>query len=73
MPRVDGLEATGRVRRDSPAAKVLVLTSMSDDGADSLLDRDLATIHLGRYANNYITPTGARPLRLHMSGTRQTL
>lgn len=30
MPRVDGIEATRRIRRDYPAAAVLVLTSFSD-------------------------------------------
>ena len=56
MPGVGGLEATGRIKRDWPATKVLVLTSMSDDdsrraaflhGADTFLDkRDLATMLL---------------------------
>jgi DNA-binding NarL/FixJ family response regulator len=53
MPRVGGLEATRRIKREWPATKVLVLTSLNDDetrcaafvnGADSFLNkRDIAT------------------------------
>jgi DNA-binding NarL/FixJ family response regulator len=53
MPRVDGIEATRRIKREWPGTKVLVLTSLTDDetrraafvnGADSFLSkRDIAS------------------------------
>jgi DNA-binding NarL/FixJ family response regulator len=53
MPRVDGLEATRRIKREWPDTKVLVLTSLTDDaarreafekGADAFLNkREIAT------------------------------
>jgi len=56
MPRLDGLEATRRIKQEYPATKVLVLTSLTDDatrseafekGADAFLDkREIATVLL---------------------------
>jgi len=56
MPRLDGLEATRRIKQEYPATKVLVLTGLTDDatrreafekGADALLDkREIATVLL---------------------------
>ena len=53
MPRLDGLEATCQIKREYPATKVLVLTSLTDDatrreafekGADAFLNkREIAT------------------------------
>jgi DNA-binding NarL/FixJ family response regulator len=53
MPRVDGIEATRRIKREWPGTKVLALTSLTDDetrraafvnGADSFLNkRDIAS------------------------------
>jgi DNA-binding NarL/FixJ family response regulator len=54
MPRIDGFEATKRLKRSQPAVKVLAVTSLSVDnairqevnhsGADAILDkRDMAT------------------------------
>src|SRR4029453_13955306 len=54
MPRIDGFEATKRIKRSQPAVKVLAVTSLSLDnairqevyhsGADALLGkRDVAT------------------------------
>ena len=53
MPRLDGLEATRKIKHDWPATKVLVLTSLTgdevrrdlvDSGADGFLDkREIAT------------------------------
>jgi NarL family two-component system response regulator LiaR len=53
MPRLDGLEAISRIKREWPDTKVLVLTHLTDDdtrreafekGADAFLDkRDLAS------------------------------
>ena len=54
MPRINGFEATKRLKRSQPAAKVLAVTSLSLDnairekvnhsGADAILDkRDMAT------------------------------
>lgn len=48
MPRIDGLEATLRIKRECPDTKVLVLTSLTDDstrreafekGADGFLSK----------------------------------
>ena len=48
LPRVDGLEATRRIKRECPDTKVLVLTSLTDDatrreafekGADGFLSK----------------------------------
>jgi DNA-binding NarL/FixJ family response regulator len=48
MPRVDGIEATRRIKREWPGTKVLALTSLTDDetrraafvnGADSFLNK----------------------------------
>lgn len=75
MSGVDGLAATARIKRDWPATKGLVLTSLRDDdsrraaflnGADSFLDKhDLAAMliprHLGRHTTNNLVPT-ASPL-----------
>jgi CheY-like chemotaxis protein len=56
MPRLDGLEATRRIKQEYPATKVLVLTGLTDDatrreafekGADAFLDkREIATVLL---------------------------
>ena len=56
MPRLDGLEATRRIKQEYPATKMLVLTSLTDDatrreafekGADAFLDkREIATVLL---------------------------
>src|SRR6266850_8448909 len=53
MPRLDGLEATRRIKREWPDTKVLVLTHLTDDhtrreafekGADAFLNkRDMAS------------------------------
>jgi two-component system, NarL family, invasion response regulator UvrY len=45
MPRIDGFEATKRLKRSQPAVKVLAVTSLSlHSGADAILDkRDMAT------------------------------
>ena len=53
MPRLDGLEATRQIKREYPATKVLVLTSLTDDatrrevfekGGDAFLNkREIAT------------------------------
>jgi DNA-binding NarL/FixJ family response regulator len=54
MPRIDGFEATKRLKRSQPAVKVLAVTSLSVDnairqkvnhsGADAILDkREMAT------------------------------
>jgi DNA-binding NarL/FixJ family response regulator len=54
MPRINGFEATKRLKRSQPAVKVLAVTSLSLDneirqkvnhsGADAILDkRDMAT------------------------------
>jgi DNA-binding NarL/FixJ family response regulator len=53
MPRLDGLEAIRRIKREWPDTKVLVLTHLTDDatrreafenGADAFLDkRDIAS------------------------------
>ena len=54
MPRIDGFEATKRIKRSRPAVKVLAVTSLSGDkamrqemyrsGADAVLGkRDIAT------------------------------
>ena len=54
MPRIDGFEATKRIKRSRPAVKVLAVTSLSGDqairreiyrsGADAFLGkRDMAT------------------------------
>jgi DNA-binding NarL/FixJ family response regulator len=53
LPRVDGLEATRRIKREWPDTKVLVLTNLTDDdtrreaferGADAFLSkRDIAS------------------------------
>ncbi len=53
MPRLDGLEATRRIKREWPETKVLVLTHLTDDhtrreafekGADAFLNkRDMAS------------------------------
>ena len=56
MRRLDGLEATRRIKQEYPATKMLVLTSLTDDatrreafekGADAFLDkREIATVLL---------------------------
>ena len=56
MPRLDGLEATRRIKREWPDTKVLILTSLTDDatrrealekGADAFLDKqEIATVLL---------------------------
>ncbi|HEY7946925.1 MAG TPA: response regulator transcription factor [Acidimicrobiales bacterium] len=57
MPRVDGVEATVRIRRDHPATQVVVLTTYADDasivgalraGAIGYLTKDAGRDHIAR-------------------------
>ena len=57
MPRVDGVEATGRIRADHPETQVVVLTTYADDesivgalqaGAIGYLTKDAGRDHIGR-------------------------
>ena len=57
MPRVDGVEATKRIRADHPETQVVVLTTYADDesivgalraGAIGYLTKDAGRDHIGR-------------------------
>ena len=57
MPRVDGVEATKRIRADQPQTQVVVLTTYADDesivgalraGAIGYLTKDAGRDHIGR-------------------------
>ena len=57
MPRVDGVEATERIRADHPETQVVVLTTYADDesivmalraGAIGYLTEDAGRVHIGR-------------------------
>jgi DNA-binding NarL/FixJ family response regulator len=57
MPRLDGVEATKRIRRDHPATQVVVLTTYADDesivgalraGAIGYLTKDAGRDHIAR-------------------------
>jgi DNA-binding NarL/FixJ family response regulator len=57
MPRVDGVEATKRIRAEHPATQVVVLTTYADDesivgalraGAIGYLTKDAGRDHIGR-------------------------
>jgi DNA-binding NarL/FixJ family response regulator len=57
MPRVDGVEATRRIRAEHPATQVVVLTTYADDesivaalraGAIGYLTKDAGRDHIGR-------------------------
>ncbi len=57
MPRVDGVEATRRIRTDHPQTQVVVLTTFADDqsiigalqaGAIGYLTKDAGRDHIGR-------------------------
>jgi DNA-binding NarL/FixJ family response regulator len=57
MPRLDGVEATTRIRADHPATQVVVLTTFADDasivgalraGAIGYLTKDAGRDHIGR-------------------------
>ena len=57
MPRVDGVEATRRIRAEHPATQVVVLTTYADDesivgalqaGAIGYLTKDAGREHIGR-------------------------
>lgn len=57
MPRVDGVEATKRIRADHPGTQVVVLTTYADDesivgalraGAIGFLTKDAGRDHIGR-------------------------
>ncbi len=57
MPRLDGVEATRRIRADHPATNVVVLTTFADDasivgalqaGALGYLTKDAGRDHIGR-------------------------
>jgi DNA-binding NarL/FixJ family response regulator len=57
MPRVDGIEATRRIRADHPGTQVVVLTTYADDesivgalraGAIGYLTKDAGRDHIGR-------------------------
>jgi DNA-binding NarL/FixJ family response regulator len=57
MPRVDGIEATRRIRADHPATQVVVLTTYANDesivgalqaGAIGYLTKDAGRDHIGR-------------------------
>ncbi len=57
MPRVDGVEATRRIRADHPGTQVVVLTTYADDesivgalraGAIGYLTKDAGREHIGR-------------------------
>ncbi len=57
MPRVDGVEATRRIRADHPETQVVVLTTYADDesivgalraGAIGYLTKDAGRDHIGR-------------------------
>jgi DNA-binding NarL/FixJ family response regulator len=57
MPGVDGVEATGRIRRAAPDVTVLVLTTFGDD------ESILAALHAG--ASGYLTKDADRRTILH--------
>ena len=57
MPRVDGVEATKRIRADHPETQVVVLTTYADDesivgalraGAIGYITKDAGRDHIGR-------------------------
>ncbi len=77
MPEMDGLEATRRIKKKNPGAKILVLTQHDDreyilatikSGSDGYLPKRalgselVAAIHAVHQGNSFLYPTAAGPL-----------